>query len=396
MFRFSVYAKLVICLSLVVLMASCRFGDPDDMQPSFADVKRNIEYSFSVGLPFDGATPAPIDDNELDGLCMNWSDTESLAVFGEMFAFETDTLVGDAAKPKVLKLTYNALRDGKSDSINGVKVLNFDFTSWAYHGNGEANALPIPVLYPYRKALNAQGKALKAATKSIEYNFNGQDGTLEHLRDSVFLALGQGIGVVHNTQGVITTEGDDMVKLTPKFAIVRVALTCPAERLYTLRQYVNARSMSESVRYIEYITLANEDSTASPYNKVVLNLETGKVEPSANAQSRLVLSSNNAFTTLVDRPYDNYISLEEKGGSKISWGTCLYIAVPCTDNGKLDFDGRIEVDIRQRTNSFMLETYYGRLEPITLEEGHYYITSAVALSSSLEEVTERAEVIKIQ
>lgn len=381
---------LVISLSLV----SCHFGDAEDMRPSFADKKRNVEYSFTVGFPYASAEVYSVEDFDVEGLRINWNESESLAVFGKSFVMQADTFVGAAAFPEVLKLQYDARRDGASSMLGNVKTLQFDFNSWVTHGEGDEFAQPMPILYPYSQVLDKTGAAPKANVDSLEFDFNRQNGQLQQLRDSFFIAMGQGVGVVKSGVGSITTGDDEYVRLVPKFALLRIALTFPAELPYTLNEYISVRSFSESVRYIDNIVISNENEQASGFNKAVLNLNSGEMSASENALPLLVLRSNNAFTTLTDVPYDNFTLLGAIGGSQKSWGTMLYVAVPCTDKGHLDLDALIEVNVIKRSDNSM-EHYYGRLSQVTLEEGSYYLTSSVNLNPDSQENLDRAEVLRV-
>lgn len=380
-----------IIFVMLISLESCHFGDADAMRPSFADRKRNVEYSLSVGLPFACSDVYSIEDDDIEGLKINWNESESIALFGKVFVKQADTLFGSAAIPDVIKLKFDARRDGTTGVNGNIKTLDLSFESWVKHGEGDSYAVAMPVVYPYSKVLDEYGSSPKCNADSLEFNFNGQDGRLQMLRDSFFVAIGNGIGVVNSGIGSISSANEDIVRLTPKFAIVRIALTFHAEEAYTLNQYIKVRSFSESVRYIDNITISNENANASGINKTVLNLATGTMKASENALPMIILRSKNAFIKLADIPYDNWISLEPIGGSKISWGTMLYVAVPCTDEGHLDLDALIDVSVVKRTDN-TTEHYYGRLQPVTLFEGCYYLTSCVSLNTSIEGL-ERAEVL---
>jgi len=383
----------LITLVMMLTFVSCHWGDPESMRPTYADKKRCVEYSLNVGFPFASSESFSIEDYDVDGLKINWNEREALAVFCKNFVMEADTLVGSASIPQVMKLSFDARRDGNAGLTGNVKTLELSFESWIKQGEGETYAENMPVLYPYSRVLDENGAAPKCDIDSLQFNFNGQDGRLEQLRDSFFIAMANGVGVVRSGVGSITTQEENLVLLKPKFAIVRIALTFPAENDYTLSQYIKMRSFSESVRYIDNITVSNENTSAPGFNKTVLDLTTGSMNASDNALPILVLRSNNAFTTLVDVPYENWISLEPIGGTKSSWGTMLYVAVPCTDGGHLDLDALIDVAVVTRADN-TTEHYYGRLQPVTLSEGSYYLTSSVALKTA-DVALEKAEVLSV-
>jgi len=375
-------------------LSACHFGrSAEEMRPTFEEQKRVIEYKFSVGLPFANSVVSSIEDFGTDGMKMNWNEQESLAVFSSAFVMESDTLLGEDAKPKVVQLKYDARRDGSSGIVGNIKTLDFSFESWARHGEGEACSQLVPILYPYSKVLSEDGTAPKASVDSLLFNFNGQDGELQHLRDSFFVAMGMGVGVVEKACGTIRTDSSEYVKLTPKFAILRIGMVVPADNtVYTLNRFIKSRCVSESVRYIDAIEITNENEEASGFNRTILDLSTGEMRASENAQHRLVLSSNSAFTKLDDCPYTNFIPLSPLGSSSVSWGTLLYLAIPCPDQGTLDFSGVVDVVIVEQMTGEKSHLY-GRLAPVTLNEGNYYLTSAMPLYNSLDEINEAAEVL---
>lgn len=374
-------------LSLIVIagaFCSCHFGDAEKMRPTFDDKKRNFTYNLEPAFALSGESGQTIADHGVDGLEINWGDLEQLAVFGKSLTVTSDTLWGADALPNAVKLEYNRYRDGLPLMQGSNASLSFSFEHSAVQGEGEAYASVYPVVYPYAMALDAEGNVLKASVDSIPYDFSEQNGLLDYLRNKHFLAMGFGQGTSTNAKVTITGADNQPLVLTPKMAIVRFSLVVPAEEDYTLHQYILSRSFSEETRYIRRITIENADVSAPGFNKGELNMETGRLMASNNAQSRLVLSSYNGFDTLTDILASQAQSLECLGAVGDTWGTSLYVVIPCTDNGTLHFDGRIQVDIHVRSGK-LVETLYGRLTPVTLEEGKYYVTSAIELALDLED-----------
>ncbi|MDO4497026.1 MAG: hypothetical protein Q4B58_04215 [Bacteroidales bacterium] len=387
-------SKLVVFLTIMASLTSCHFGrDAEELRPSFADERRWIEYSFTAGFPFKYSSNSTIEDHDVDGLKVNWDRRESFALFGDMFLDITDTVYNYLIPPKVLRLDFDALKYSDITIDGGISKIGFGFGAWIKQGDGIDYSQHVSVLYPYSKVIDEYGNIPYANAKSLDFNFNEQDGVLEHLRNNYFIALGDGMSLISATTGTITTEGETYLRIVPKFAIVRLALTVSEEDTHTLREFVDCRSISESVRYIDNITISNNNGAASAFNKTVLDLEYGVMRASYNAQSRLIIRSDNAFTTLDERTYDNRTSLALIGGKKRCWGTMVYVALPCTDYGKLAFDGIIDVSIKEHLSGNVTH-YYGKLQPIELEEGGYYLTSAVELTASTD-MKEAAEILKV-
>lgn len=379
---------------LVGTLSSCHFGDAEKMIPSFADKKRNLNYEVKVGMPKHGDSELPIVDHGVDGLEINWNIDESVAIFGNSFVMKEDTLVGSDSLADAVIFGYNLYRDGKPEVKDGFSIIGSTFTHWARHGEGENYAVPFLAVYPAQVAYDANGRVMKSRTSSIAFNYSDQCGLLDRLRQNHFLSVGLGTGICRNGDVTISNQDAGQLVLTPKMAIVRFSLTVPAEESMSLHQYVVSRSFSEGARYVRNITIENADTEAPGFNRTVLNLATGYMEASNNAQNRMILSSFNGFDTLEEIDRRDAQSLSVLGLDGETWGTSLYVGIPCTDQGVLHFDGRIQVDIKLRDGK-LVETLYGQLEPITLEEGHYYITSAIELTTANAEDVEVATICKV-
>ena len=72
------------------------------------------------------------------------------------------------------------------------------------------------------------------------------------------------------------------------------------------------------------------------------------------------------------------------------------MAFPCVEEGTLPLDLQLTVNVRRSgTTPDQDYHFYGTIRPVTLEEGGYYVTSALRLQMATEEATEPASICKV-
>ena len=394
-----------VCLSANILSA-CHFGDKPDGLAALAKKKRQLTYSMSVALPSIAVSDSAIVDYGPDGLNVNWDEHEKLAVMGSEFLVEKDT-IGDALWPYPEALDYNRYRNTDTSVVDNETRIPFEFSAYAKHGIGEDYATLINVVYPYNKVVDRNGNPLKARVDSIPFTFTGQDGTLATLRDSYYVALGRARGLCTKTSVVLrdsaeclaghdhAASADDVLLLDPKVAVVRLSLIVPAQDDFTLLDYLTGLNMSGTTYYVDKIMIGNQLSDAKCIGRTLLNLTTGWMEPQGTSATYLMVQDDARFWNHTQIARSEAQSLADVGGTGASWGTLVYVAFPCVDEGRLEIDPLVTVYVN-KVGTSRTETirYYGRIEATTLCDGCYYVTSPIALYTSAEMATEPAEICK--
>lgn len=386
---------LLLC---AVTLTSCQFGKGDDGAAIHADKRRQIDYRLDAAFPCAYHSVEKLVDLETDGLNVSWGETGALAVFGKEFVAEKDT-VGSASVPESIKLGYNVYQDGYPKVADGSAEMPFKFKAWAKHGIGPDYATTVSFLYPASAAKDRRGNQLKADAEVLPLDFTHQDGTLQTIADSCFCALGVGRCEITKDGLVITDAYDSCchisshdhsqasghVMLEPKMAIVRLSLAVFAEMDYTLNEFLRSRTASMGHCHIGRINITN--ISGYPISEAELNLTTGRVSTTEKAEENIMISSSCNFINLTDIPQGAGQSLADLGGDGDSWGTSVYLALPCTDEGKLLFSPLIEVFIDgEYVDQIGINHLYGVVSPIELVEGGYYVTEPVTLAPDYNDV----------
>ena len=384
-----------LVVSSLLLLCSCRFGDEDSLD-SLAKRTRSLTYFTSVTLPTLSYSDEPVEDWGTEGLNLNWGKSVELAVFADEFVTSKDS-TGKVIEPDAFHLAYDYYQDATLQRQTQPAVLDFQFTTQAKHGYGDKYATEVNLVYPYSKALDGSGTVRSAYCDSLAMDFTGQDGKLTTVRDKYFLALGKARAVSSkNEVTLLGSDEDSVVQLQPKVAIVRFSLIVPAQRDYSLLEFLHGLNMTQPGHYIERITLTNRQADAGAISRAWLNLESGWMESQRNAISSLTLSDANLFWNHEEIQQGEAQPLRDAGDGQTSWGTSFYVAFPCVEEGTLPLDLQLTVNVRRSgTTPDQDYHFYGTIQPVTLEEGGYYVTSAVRLQMATEEATEPASICKV-
>lgn len=405
---FSVRSLCIVSLTAAVALSACHFGNGSDGAAALAKKKRQLSYSVTVALPSVVANETPVEDLGTGGLNVNWGEKAQLAVFGKEFQTERDT-TGAAVWPEAMVLTYDKYRSADPVVTGAWTQLAFDFAAWARHGVGESYATLVNILYPYSTAVDKEGNVLKARVDSVPFNFTGQDGTLATLREKYYVALGRGRANCVKTSVSLRdsadclaghdheSAGEEMLLMEPKMAVVRLSLIVPAQDDFTLVDYVLGRGMSGTTYYIDRIVVSNQRAGAKGIGRTLLDLNSGWMTSQASAATYLMVEDNvNHFWKHSQIAREEAQPLADVGGTGESWGTSVYLAVPCVDEGQLDFEPLVTVYVNKVVATGVETTrYYGRVEAVTLRDGCYYITSPIALYTSMDKLGEAAQVCRV-
>lgn len=392
------YFRVIVCglLSCLLLLTGCRFGDDNNLA-SLAKKTRTLNYYTSVSLPTLSYSEETVQDLGERGLNLNWGREAELAVLADEFVTLKDS-TGEIIEPRAVRLVYDYYHDATLKNSDNPAVLDFSFQVKAKHGFGEDYATQMQIVYPYRLVVDGEGEPCSAYCDSLAMDFTGQDGKLSTVREKYFVALGQARAVSSkdDVQLYDVRDGDSVskeIQLQPKVAIVRFSLIVPAQREFTLLEFLHGLNMTQQGYYIERITLTNRHAEARGISKVWLDLADGWMQPQRNAVPHLTLTDAGLFWNQEEiqqeeaEPLDNALN---------SWGTAFYVAFPCTDEGTLPLDLLLSVNLRLTGTSGEQDLHlYGTFQPAVLEEGGYYITSPVRLTQTIEEGTVLAHICKV-
>ena len=389
-----------------ITLSSCHFGD-DNLLEGLAKKKRTLDYHLTVSLPALQYSSTPVEDWGRQGLNLNWGNSADLAVLGKEFVAEFDSLSMNG-HPEPIHLSYDLYRNALAVDTEDSTLLSFDFSAYARHGYGEEYATLLNVFYPFSALMSDDVLQYNAHCDSILLNFTGQDGRLTTLRNNYFYALGRARGICNQTlvqaRDSALTESDQadinhnaqVVRMVPKIAIIRLSLVAPLHQDITLLDYVRSKNMLESGYYIDHIHVQNRSTTASGISKAMLNLNTGKTQAQEVALRELTITDSKRFWNHDELHLQDAQFLGAVGEYQLSWGTMLYLAVPCTDGGSLTFDPLITVYIRQVGQpADQAELLYGVVQTAEIQEGGYYITSPIKLQTSVDEIVEPAYICKV-
>lgn len=403
-----------VCLLACIALSSCTFGDKEISPAGLAKKTRRLSYFYTALLPYVGDTLCDVlDYGVYGGLYLGWGDEASISVFGKEFCFNTDTLEGDAAQPYPITFNYNYYQDGAPVKEDGFSKLSCSFTTYGKHGPAVGYTTCLPIIFPYSKTFDKNGKRYKARVDSIPLDFTGQDGLLSTLRSKYYIAQGWAKGVCYKSTVTMADSADHCqaghdhdalregeIILETKMAIVRLSLVVPwGPEDLTLPEYLRAlRQSGGESYYISSIELGNEVEHPSGISSALLDMNDGYVKATDDAETSLVLvDDRNAFWNHEQIDQLEAEPLSFVGGEGYSWGTSLYVAIPCPDVGKLDIDPLITVTlIKSGTETEVTSHLYGRIERTELLEGCYYVTSPISLFSSEDKANNSpAEICKV-
>ena len=387
----------------VFALVSCHFGDGESELYKLSKKSRSLSYGVNLGLVTNFETNDSIMDLGPDGLCLNFGLSADIAVMGNEFCMEPDA-EGVTVWPYPVILSYKEYNDFSPKYEDGRSVLSFDYMAYGKHGVGEDYATRISYFYPASKAVDREGNRLKARADYIPLDFVGQDGTLQSVRRKYFAALGTASAICSKSSVVMrdsahcqaghdhASMASQIVLLDPKVAIVRLSLVVPAQRDFPLLQYLQSQNLSGHNYYVQQIELINRRPEPAGISKTNLNLETGWMEADALSLSTLYLNDSRSFWMHEQIMEETPQSLVKVGGSDATWGTLIYVALPCTQQGCLDMDLDIVVHIGS-TGASMDQSYslYGTVQSIELHEGCYYISSPVFLYRDKENIGKSAQ-----
>jgi len=401
------YLYRLICLLHVAiflsLLTSCKFGEGEDGLEALTKKKRLLNYHCSIALPTLLQNDSVVlDDMGVSGLNINWESYSDIAVMGKEFQVQKDTF-GDASLPFPLKLSYNRYLDSNIELEDSYSVLSYDFSAYTKHGNGEYYATPVNFVYPYRRIITSSGDTLKANADSIPIDFNYQDGLLSSIQERFYLAMGHSLAICDKNDVTMVDSahchlGHDhdsqrhrRVLLDTKIAIVRLSLIVPAQEDYTLREFIQGKNMSGYSYYVDKVQLHNLKDNGSGISRAQLNLNSGWMEPQKSAINYLTITDEkNHFRNHSEIARKDEQVWSTGSEEKASWGTSIYVAIPCTEEGFLEISPMIVVTIKEYTQS-TAKQYYGTIDPVKLKEGGYYITSPIKLYDSREKADNPAQ-----
>lgn len=374
-----------LCIASILLTA-CHYGDAGDNLMKLSKSIRQLDYQVSIALPNASDDVIIAEDRVIDGLLFNWSDSASFALFGQQFA---DTAVNSSI-PLHRTLSFVKSRENHCQTENRFSWFDFEFNSFARHGVGENYTSQVCFFYPERFATDLRGNSLSSHATTVPLDFTGQDGLLPTVQKNYFMAYGVArsfcekrtvelTDTLHDMSNLFEgTRASQSVLLDSKVAILRLALVVPAQRDFTLLEYLHSRNMSGYSFCVDHIEIENQNENELGFSQVELNLHTGFMESLESSLSFLTINDKDHFWNhpqiMCDEPQSIGEGLE-------SSGTLLYVAIPCVSSGELNLKARISVYIVDystlNAEPFKL---YGEIENVTLKEGGYCITSPVRLS----------------
>lgn len=396
---------LVFGLLSILLFAGCHFGDGEDGLYALSKTTRSLSYPFTLALTSPSDSLCLVQDCSTNGLAFSFGTHAEIAVYGHEFRHDNDSLdkLDIQPLPIILKSNYY---DRKTLSYqDGQWLWSSAFQSKARHSNGEEYSTRMLFLYPSSKAVDGDGLYYPIRTDSIYFSFAGQDGLLSTLREKYYVALGEAKGICQNKTVTLIdspdscyvghdhqTQAERQILLDSKVAILRLSLIVHAQEDMTLIDYLQSRSQSGIIYYISNICISNQHEQAPYFSHSVLNLKTGHMEGIYQAESQIRLTDTFKFNrhSQIRRPERQDLSSVGVAGD--SWGTSLYVSLPCTDRGQLDFDPLIDVMVRTSDEEIVPSFHlYGRVQSETLVEGGYYLTTPIALSTEKEQTENLAK-----
>lgn len=389
----------------VYALTGCHFGDAKDELYKLSIQTRKLSYSVTIGLPSGTGTQDSIIDLGPEGLKVNFGPSADFAIMGKEFQSGESK---SAVWPNPEVLSYHYYQYGDPVYEDGVSKLSFDYTAYGKHGVGEDYATAICYFYPAGLMKRGNGSTYKARVDSIPLDFTGQDGKLISVRRRYFPALGMASAVCSKSQVVMrdsarclaghdhVSSASQMVLLDSKVAIVRLSLVVPAQEDYPLLQYLQSQAFGNSKYYIDQIEIINRQSQPAGISKVNLNLQTGWMEASPISLSGLILKDGQRFRNHDQIMRESPQLLDKVGGQGATWGTLIYVAFPCTQQGYLDMDLDVVVHIGKMGES-VDQNYclYGSVQSIELREGCYYISSPVMLYREKDKIGTSAQIYRV-
>lgn len=390
-----------VFVSFSSFLTGCKFGDGENGLEALAKKKRLLNYHCAITLPSLAPCDTALVDLGAEGLNVNWETFSAIAVMGNEFQIKKDT-TGLAALPVPQVLSYNRYLSRNCELVDGFSVLAYDFSSYAKHSNGDAYATSVNFIYPYERLISSKGDTLKSCADSIPMDFHLQDGKLSTIQKKYYIAMGHARAICSNKDVVMVdsaycqmnhdhfSNSEDRILLDTKIAVLRLSFIVPAQEDFSLIDYLRGLNISGYDYYIDQIQVSNQKEEASGFSRVQLNLRTGWMEPTPAANTFVTLNDANHFWNCQDIKRENGQSLVAIGGETSTWGTTLFVAVPCTEEGTLDIDPLITVSLKQG-NPATTTRFYGKLEPITLKEGGYYLSSPIKLYRQMEKIDSPAQ-----
>lgn len=370
----------LVLASFPIVLTGCKFGDGEDGLEALAQKKRLLNYHCAFTLPSLAPCDTAMVDLGIEGLNVNWEPFSAIGVMGNEFQIEKDT-TGLASFPVPQVLSYNRYLSRNCELVDGLSVLSYDFASYAKHSNGEAYATSVHFVYPYARVITSTGDTLKSCVDSIPMDFHLQDGKLSTIQKKYYIAMGHARAICSNKDVVMvdsacchldhdhTSYSADRILLDTKIAILRLSFIVPAQEDFSLIEYLRGLNISGYDYYIDQIQISNQKEDVNGFSRAQLNLRTGWMEPAPAANSFITLNDANHFWNCQD---------------------ILYVAIPCTEEGTLDMDPLITISLRQG-NPSTTTRYYGKLAPIVLKEGGYYLSSPIKLYRQMEQIDSPAQ-----
>lgn len=365
-----------------LLLASCHFGDIDDVRPKDYD---NIARDFRVSL--DAVTPTGssetrtlITDLTLNGLNIAWSAGDEIAMFCHDATIQTDD------KMPAVKLTQPGDIES-SDRLNGTTP--DDEASWASFTAQvqlkAANSAKLEeqhtfsFVYPYSQV----GHELSNA-QTIYLDFTGQDGSLQSLQSKYHYAWGIGAGSITGNDKNAEMDFTDVMGnkcndakahanhnawekgslvLDNKMSIVRFSLVHQDAngKMTSLKQYLEQNNLGE----ITQIILHDDNGNLS--DVAMLDVKTGAV---TNDGSSDICLGN------LDNIRPSFIEITEQGeNSELSangqsWGTTFYVSLPI-QNKTTELKCWLEIRVGDQGQ----DSYFVSMQNRTFAEGRYYMTA---------------------
>lgn len=404
---------LLLMVAAGVGLSSCHFGDSaEDMLNKYNNVERDIAYSLNVSKP--GGTRVSLTDQDLNGVNARWELSDRIAMFdfGDVFCIDPETNLNS---PLAVPLKYE--KDANDLHAGGdAAYYQFGTRVRSKIGNGQWNAKKFVLFYPYGHVANM---SCNATGTSVTLDFTQQTGKLmrtsetdnsRNIADNYLYAWGFCEGkcedaVVTLTDKMVSHDANNVaadapvcnqewhehakfageqVLLDNKMAIVRLSFVRDAS--HSLGKYLEGLTYNDINNYkIKCITIENQEVNAPSFSAVNMNLKTGKVSPASGAYTKIVIE--NPYINEIAQEYGTPSSIG--GQDHVSWGSTLYVALPVPENSlEKWFRPIITIETVSNDSNGQKEgpTYFALLAGHDIKEGDYYMTSAITVSPSSDDL----------
>lgn len=395
----------LLTIFMAIGLSSCHFGDTvEEMINKDKDVARDITFKFDAVKPGGSGTRVTLVDDELLGVTARWEETDEIALFdfGNVFVIDPET---NLASPNAISLAYDTDADNHDMNDNGLDDIDdatFSGEAKSKMGNGVWNKQKFALFYPYAKVQN-----LSCAATDVTLDFTGQNGGLGNLAKKYLYAWGIAIGECND--GIVTmtdamkshttnNPGPDdpicneewhnhamfageHILLDNKMAIMRMSFINGGK---TLAEHLAEPDKNLEISYIE---IENLDATQPDFTRVVLSLSNGSIVPATGATNKLQIGDEINPAVIASIEQDHGTPGQIGGQDHVSWGSSIYVAIPCPETVEGDwFRPIITIHTKVKGSSQEGPSYFAMLGAHNIKEGDYYMTSAITASPSSDDL----------